>query len=102
MDDDAHIPQVDNDTANYIIAYFPNLMTRAENHAWGRLICTMKATKGRDDFAAQEATLLNPHWAKHMSNDDEVVRLARQGCRHFLTVAAARILAERSSELYLK
>ena len=61
----------------------------------------MKATKGRDDLAAQEATLLDPHWAEHMSNDDEVVRLARQGWRHFARAAAARILAERSGDLYL-
>jgi len=101
MDEAPYIPQIDDETANYIIKYFPNLLTHAEAHAWRRLASTMKATKGRDDLASQETTLLDPYWGKQMPNDEEAVRLARHGWRHFARVAAARILAERRSEVHL-
>lgn len=92
-------PRVDDDIARYIITYFPNPMNYAEKNAWTRLISTMKATKGKDNVAAQEATLLNSYWSKGLSNEDEVVRLARHGWWHFTRVAAARVLSEHSGEI---
>jgi len=81
--------------AAYIIRYHSGFMTRQEHLALSHLVATMKATHGRSDAAAQlQARSGFRHARDWFSDDPEVLTLANDGYKPFVTRIAERIFEQ--------
>ena len=89
------------DLANYVVRYYPSLMTDVERRAYSHLAGTMKATMGRDDPAAQREALKHRVFHRTLTDDPEVLGLCKDGMQSFRARTAARILADHQKELLL-
>ena len=73
------------DEARYTFRNYGHLMTPKEQRAFSHLGGTMKATLGRSDRAAQEEVKAgSTHLRKFLSEDPEVLLLARDGYDAFV------------------
>lgn len=88
--------------AVYVFCYYGQLMTEQERLAYRHFAGTIKATHGRDDVAAQEEAKTGPsHLSKMLSDDPDVLRLARNGFSTFVLLTGQRILNEHRNEIVL-
>ena len=91
---------MDNDKASYVFRYYAHLMNAQERMASKHLTATVKATRGRDDAAAQEEAKHGPHHFRQMlSSDPDVLRLTRDGFQAFVLRTAERIIKNHGKEL---
>jgi hypothetical protein len=91
---------VDKDKASYVFRYYHHLLNTHERMASRHLTATLKATRGRDDAAAQEEATHGPsHFRDMLSSDPEVLRLARDGFQAFVMNTAERIMKDHSKEI---
>ena len=91
------------DLARYVVAYYGHLMMAQEMSAYRHLVTTMKSTRGGSDSAAQERArgTLDPLRSKWLSNDPQVLALARDGYDIFTARTAERILRENLHKVLL-
>jgi|SRR5580704_2510808 hypothetical protein len=88
------------DLATYLIAYHSRFMTEAEKLAYRHLAGTFKITHGRSDSAAQHEARNDPEPRRRVLSDDpELLELARDGMQSFLLKTAERILAAHAGEI---
>jgi hypothetical protein len=86
--------------ARYIFAHHRHLMNKQECLAHRHLMGTVKITRGRSDAAAQiEAAKCRSHLHDLLSEDPQVLDLARHGFDAFVFATAERILAEHADKL---
>ena len=90
------------DEARYVFNNYGRLMTPIEERAFSHLGGTLKATLGRSDRAAQEEVRAgSTHLRKFLSDDPEVLLLARDGYDAFVMQTGQRILKDHRSEIVL-
>ena len=90
------------DEARYVFHNYSHLMKPKERRAFSHLGGTMKATVGRGDRAAQEEVRVgSTHLRKFLSDDTEVLRLARDGYDAFVLQTGRRILKDHHGEIVL-
>ena len=87
--------------AYYVVRYYSNFMTDVERRANGHLMGTMKATLGRDDALAQQEALGEKQYGRWVTDDPQVLALAKNGMQEFRVRTATRILADHSGEVFL-
>jgi hypothetical protein len=75
-------------------------MTVQERAAYNHLAGTMKATLGRSDNAAQEEARRDTVFSRWLSDDPEVMMMARDGYEPFLERTAARILSQNKNDVF--
>ena len=92
---------MNSDLAYYVVKYYPNLMTELEWRTNLHLIYVTKATMGRDDVAAQQEAFQEKQHNRWVTNDPEVLKLAKGGMQEFRACIATRILEEHGSEVFL-
>jgi hypothetical protein len=88
--------------ARYVLRYYSHLMTSQEQLAQRHLMGTGKATHGRTDEAAQAEARASarPSVIRDLlSNDPEVLQLAKDGFDAFAVRTAKRILDEHSDQI---
>lgn len=79
------------DEARYVFHNYGHLMTPKERMAFSNLGGTMKATLGRSDHAAQEEVKTgSTHLRKFLSDDPDVLSLARDGYDAFVLLGPER------------
>ena len=77
--------------AKYVFHNIGHLMTPKERLAFNHLGGTMKATLGRSDHAAQEEVKTgSTHLRKFLSDDPDVLSLARDGYDAFVLLGPER------------
>jgi len=90
------------DEARYVFHNYGHLMTRKEQLAFSHLGGTMKATLGRSDRAAQEEVRAgSTHLRKFLSEEPDVLLLARDGYDAFVLQTGQRILKDHQGEIVL-
>lgn len=87
--------------AYYAVRYYSNLMTDVEHLADRHLTSTIKAMHGRDDADAQREAMRHHRFIRFVSQDPEVVGLAKEGMRAFRARTAARILEMHGDQVFL-
>jgi hypothetical protein len=93
---------MDPQVASYVIGYYGRFLYEQEQLAYRHLIGTAKVTRGRSEGAAQaEARNAKPHLRKLLSDDPEILLLARDGLEAFVERTATRILAKQASAILL-
>ncbi len=93
---------MDRDKAWYVFRYYDHLMTKHEHLAHKHLVGTVKATHGRSDVNAQAQTAGGPtHLRGMLSNEPEVLNLARNGYESFVMRTAERIFNSHRDEIVL-
>ena len=86
--------------ARYIFVHHRHLMNKPENAAHRHLMGTAKITRGRSDAAAQiEAAKSRSGLHDLLSEDPQVLELARGGFDAFVLVTAKRILADHADKV---
>ena len=91
---------MDTGKAWYVFRYYGHLMTAEERLAYGHLVGTVKAMRGRSDWAAQTEARNKPsHLRRRLSDDAEVLNLTREGWDVFVARTAQRILDEHRAEV---
>jgi hypothetical protein len=84
---------MDAQKAVYVLRYYRQLLTAPERLAHRHLMATAKATHGRTNAAAQRETENSSHPVRRfLSNDPNVLLLARDGLTSFMLRTAQRIL----------
>jgi hypothetical protein len=95
--------ELNRELIDYILRYHRHLMTDIERQAEIHLVITLKRTLGRTDVAAQEearkSMLDDP---SGLSDDRDVLLLAKDGYEAFQTRTAKRILQEYGEQRILK
>ena len=93
---------MDVDEAKYVFHNYGHLMTPKEKLAFSHLGGTMKATMGRSDPAAQdEVKAGSTHLRRWLSDDPEVLLLARDGYDAFVLRTGQRILRDDRNRIVL-
>lgn len=93
---------MDRNLTNYVIRYFRHLMSADETSAYRHLLTTMKAMgMGRTDAQAQEQAKGKKLLAKWLSDDPNVLSLARDGYDAFMERTATRILTEQGNKVFM-
>ena len=93
---------MDADEAKYVFQNYSHLMTPKEKLAFTHLGGTMKATMGRSDPAAQnEVKTGSAHLRRLLSDDPEVLLLARDGYDEFVLRTGQRILRDDRDRIVL-
>jgi hypothetical protein len=93
---------MDVDEAKYVFHNYGHLMTPKEKLAFSHLGGTMKATMGRSDPAAQEEVKAgSTQLRRWLSNDPEVLLLARDGYDAFVLRTGQRILRDDRDRIVL-
>jgi hypothetical protein len=86
----------------YVFHSYGHLMTERERLAFGHIGGTMKATLGRSDVnAQQEAKNSASYLRAHLTDDPEVLALARDGYDAFVLRTGRRILNENRDAVFL-
>jgi hypothetical protein len=94
--------KIDTDMAWYVFKYYGQLMNGRERMANRHLMRTFKAVEGRSDLAAQEeARGRVRHLREWLSDDPEVLQLARDGYEAFAVHTGKRILHEHRDQIVL-
>jgi hypothetical protein len=86
--------------ARYVVRFHDHLLTDVERRTQRHLFATMKATKGRSDRAAQVEAQKSKALSKLLSDEPEVLQLARDGHREFEMRTAARLLADFGDQVF--
>jgi hypothetical protein len=89
-------PQV----AYYIVHFHTDLMNDAERKAQRHLFATMKATMGRSDEMAQREAQNDKIHSRMLSNEPNVLSLAKDGYQQFQLTTAARILRDSADKVF--
>lgn len=76
-------------------------MTLREKAAYSHLAAAMKATLGRSDTTAQEEARRDEVFSKWVTDDPEVITIAKDGYQAFVEGTAARILSENKNDVFL-
>jgi hypothetical protein len=93
---------MDLDEAKYVFHNYGHLMTPKEKLAFSHLGGTMKATMARSDPAAQdEVKAGSTHLRRLLSDDPEVLLLARDGYDAFVVRTGQRILRDDRDRIVL-
>jgi hypothetical protein len=93
--------RIDTDTAWYVFNYYGHLMNWRERMAKRHLVTTFKAVDGRSDVAAQEEARGIRHLREWLSDDPEVLQLARHGYEAFAVRTGERILYDHREQIVL-
>lgn len=95
--------QMDRQLASYVIRYYSRFMHVHEQLAYRHLSGTAKVTNGHSDEAAQGEAARSAKTRSRglLSDDPEVLLLARDGLEAFVERTAARIFNEHTSEIFL-
>ena len=92
--------QVKPERAHYVLRYYGHLMTVQEQLAQRHLMYTQKAEHGRSDAAAQNEARNGSRPSRELlSNDPEVLQLAKDGVDAFVARTAKRILDEHGNQV---
>jgi hypothetical protein len=101
---------MDTDRAWYAFCFYSHLMTKQERLAYAHLVGTIKATGGRSDADAQEevrstsrrASLAHASFRyEWLSDDPEVLRLAKDGYKAFAVSTGERIFRDHRDQIVL-
>jgi len=93
---------METDEAKYVFHNYGHLMTPKEARAFNHIGGTMKATMGRSDPSAQEeAKAGSTHFRRLLSDDPEVLLLARDGYDAFVLRTGQRILRDNQDRIVL-
>ena len=88
--------------ACYIVRYHHDLLIEKERLACRHLLATAKSMQGRSDEAAQlEALKTKLHFRDLLSNEPEILELARGGSESFVMAVGRRLYAEHRDRLTL-
>jgi hypothetical protein len=87
--------------ANYVVRYFPDLMSDEELKAQRHLFATMKVTGGRSDEMAQREAENDKFRSRMLSTEPNVLNLAEDGYQQFQLETAARILRDSGGRVFL-
>jgi hypothetical protein len=90
----------------YVFTFYRHLMSERERLAYSHLVGTMKLSHGRSDAKAQEEARagkrppygLASQW---LSDDSEVLRLARDGYEAFVESTGERIFRDHRDQIVL-
>lgn len=94
--------ELNREVIDYILRYHRHLMTDIERQAEVHLIVTLKTTLGRTDAAAQEeARKSKLDYPSGLSDDPDVLRLARDGYETFRARTTKRLLQDGGEQLTL-
>jgi hypothetical protein len=94
--------KTDANEARYAFHSYSHLMTEREHLAFRHLSGTMKATLGRSDVNAQrEVKRTSSHLRNLLSQDPDVLALARDGYEAFVLRTGQRILEEKRDLIFL-
>jgi hypothetical protein len=85
----------------YVMRYYSHFMTLPEHLAYRHLAGAMKATRGRSDVRAQAEARESRGYSQLMSDDPDVLALAKDGYLAFAARAAERILTAHTGEVFL-
>jgi hypothetical protein len=77
------------------------LMTEQEKLVYRHLVSTMKASVGKSDPEAQETAKSDPVHARFLSDDPEILHLAKDGYDAFVLRTGERILRESGDKVVL-
>lgn len=91
--------QVELELARYVVRFYSGFLTNREALARRHLSGTLKATRGGDDVSAQAEARNHVVHAPMLSEDPEVLILARDGYDAFVLRAGRRIFAEHKEEI---
>lgn len=91
------------DVGYYVVSHYSRFMTTKEKEAHAHLIATLKGTRGKgsDEKAQQEVRSHSARFDRWLSDDPEVLSLAKEGMEAFVTRVAERILAEHRDGVFL-
>src|SRR5690242_4277487 len=89
------------DLAKYIFDNYSELRTKQENLAFRHLAGAMKATLGNSDLEAQATASQDRVYSHLVSDDPEVLQLARDGYSSFVQKTAERMLRENGDKIVL-
>jgi len=73
--------ELNSEVARYVVGFHDHLMTDVERRTQRHLFATMKATKGRSGRAAQVEARKSKVLSKLLSDEPDVLQLARDGHR---------------------
>ena len=85
----------------YVMLYYSHFMTVPEHLAYRHLAGAMKANHGRSDILAQVEAKKDIVHSRLLSEDPEVLALARNGCPAFAEKTAERILTQHGRAVFL-
>ena len=85
----------------YVFTYFGHLMTKQERLAYGHLVGTAKAMRGRTDAGSQAEARKSASrgYRDLLSSDPEILHLAGEGLDEFVERVAQRILNEHPDDV---
>jgi len=89
------------EVAKYIFANYGESMTTKESLAFRHLAGALKATHGKSDLEAQEVARRHRVYSKLVSDDKEVLLLARDGYPAFVQTTSERIYRDNSDKIVL-
>jgi hypothetical protein len=93
---------MDTNEAKYVFAYYGHLMTEQERRAYRHLAGTMKAIRRRDAAAQAEAKGTPVRWFRELLSDDpQILFLAREGFGPFVERTGQRILNEHRDQIVM-
>jgi hypothetical protein len=93
---------MDINEAKYVFAYYSHLMTEQERWAYRHLAGTMKATRRSDAAAQAEAKGTPVRWFRELLSDDpQILFLARNGFGPFVEHTGQRILNEHRNQIVM-
>lgn len=87
------------ETVDYILNHFSSLMNEKESLAWRHYSSDYKLTHGenQDTVEKRRKIYLNKGW---LTDDEQTLRLLKNGIDHFRLKTAERILEENLAKIY--
>jgi len=92
---------MDTDRARYVFNFYRQLMSEQERLAYAHLVGTLKAVGGDDVAAQQKAKGYASHLREWLSDDPEVLRLAKDGYKAFVVRTGERIFHDHRDQIVL-
>lgn len=86
--------------AYYVVRFYSYLMTDVELKAQRHLFAAMKATKGRSDVGAQRKAQEHKIYSRLVSDEKDVLSLAKDGYEEFEARTAARLLRTFADKVF--
>ena len=80
--------------AHYVVCFHDHLLSDVERKARRNLFFAIKATRGRSDKGAQREARGHKIYSRMLSDEEDVLRLAKDGYEEFVKRTAARLLRD--------
>jgi len=94
------VPELSGEVAYYVVSYYWYLMNDTERKAQRHLRGAMKATLGSSDDAAQREAKNHRVYFRMLSDDPDVLLLAKDGYGEFSLRTTARILRDSADKVF--